>query len=742
MSSTIALSQQAKRPFTVVDDVGLARFGDPYTVQAEALQFSPDGKYFAVWTERGRLDVNRVEDSLRFYRKQDIENLLKLPDDSQPPSPVWVVNRSDKEGPVVKYWRWLADSSGVAFLGRTTAGGERLILADLRKKRVELLASATEAVRSVFIRDTFDVRDESHYIYTVADPGPLRNRQTERQASAIVGTGRSLRELLFPDDWLKWLSRDVRYPVAVVGGNRFEVKRNGKPLVVPGGIALSPDGKWLATVLPVAQVPTSWETLYPPSYPLSPNRIHVGGSAHQYVRINLQSGLEQSLTDAPVSGDVGIYVLRETPSWSNDGQAILLPGTFLKSKQNAPSRPCVAVVDLPSNTVTCVEALKGPTNEKGGVEEGYHFIWDVSFVDGDKHRVRVAFGSRAGEKDFLQATEYQQNQDGTWHVVRHNGVNVIVKESFNEPPRLVASDGQVSRVVWDPNPQLKNVDLGQVSLYKWKDGQGHERIAELYKPSSYKAGQRYPLVIQTHGFVEQLFAPFGALPTAFAATELAAAGIIVLQTGTVGECDSVTPNEGSCYAAGYETVANRLVSEGLADPERIGIIGFSRTCFYVMEMLTKGSLHVKAASITDGYMFTYSQYVLFAERVSGEADSIIGAAPFGEGLQQWLKRSPGFNLDKVTAPLLVVAEGHTSSLLFMWEPYAGLFYLKKPVDLIILDSDEHVPRNPGARMASQGGSVDWFRFWLQDYEDPDPVKAEQYKRWRELRNLQERRGTN
>jgi len=40
-------------------------------------------------------------------------------------------------------------------------------------------------------------------------------------------------------------------------------------------------------------------------------------------------------------------------------------------------------------------------------------------------------------------------------------------------------------------------------------------------------------------------------------------------------------------------------------------------------------------------------------------------------------------------------------------------------------------------MASQGGSVDWFRFWLKDEEDPDPAKADQYRRWRDLRKLQE-----
>jgi hypothetical protein len=49
----------------------------------------------------------------------------------------------------------------------------------------------------------------------------------------------------------------------------------------------------------------------------------------------------------------------------------------------------------------------------------------------------------------------------------------------------------------------------------------------------------------------------------------------------------------------------------------------------------------------------------------------------------------------------------------------------------------HALSNPAQRMVSQGGSVDWFRFWLQDYEDPAAAKAEQYKRWRELRRLQQ-----
>jgi hypothetical protein len=40
-------------------------------------------------------------------------------------------------------------------------------------------------------------------------------------------------------------------------------------------------------------------------------------------------------------------------------------------------------------------------------------------------------------------------------------------------------------------------------------------------------------------------------------------------------------------------------------------------------------------------------------------------------------------------------------------------------------------------LASEQGDVDWFDFWLRGHEDPDPAKAEQYARWREMRKQQE-----
>src|SRR5438132_1376758 len=179
MGSTTASSQQAKKPFTVADEIGLTLFGDLGGGRPE-VHFSPDGNYFAVWTERGLLDLDRVEDSLRFYRSADIETFVKNTAESQPPSPVWVVTRSDREGSIIRNWNWLAESSGVVFVermaGGNPGGNQRLVLADVWKKTVEPLTSEIEVVKA------FDVRDRNHYVYTVADPSPQQKMRDERQA--------------------------------------------------------------------------------------------------------------------------------------------------------------------------------------------------------------------------------------------------------------------------------------------------------------------------------------------------------------------------------------------------------------------------------------------------------------------------------------------------------------------------------------------------------------------------------
>jgi len=60
-----------------------------------------------------------------------------------------------------------------------------------------------------------------------------------------------------------------------------------------------------------------------------------------------------------------------------------------------------------------------------------------------------------------------------------------------------------------------------------------------------------------------------------------------------------------------------------------------------------------------------------------------------------------------------------------------------PTELVIYPDDDHVFLRPLNRYKSMMRHFDWLNFWLLSEEDPDPAKAEQYDRWRELRKQQE-----
>jgi len=78
--------------------------------------------------------------------------------------------------------------------------------------------------------------------------------------------------------------------------------------VVPGSggdLALSSDGRSLVTKLWLPEVPSSWETLYPPPFASSVFRIHAGHQDMHSGRVGVvrsnrsQTGSIQALTNAP-----------------------------------------------------------------------------------------------------------------------------------------------------------------------------------------------------------------------------------------------------------------------------------------------------------------------------------------------------------------------------------------------------------------------------------------------------------
>ena len=97
--------------------------------------------------------------------------------------------------------------------------------------------------------------------------------------------------------------------------------------------------------------------------------------------------------------------------------------------------------------------------------------------------------------------------------------------------------------------------------------------------------------------------------------------------------------------------------------------------------------------------------------------------------------SLGLNADKVTAPILIqVSDNEAQRSRFN---YVYLQEASKPVEKYVFRDEHHIKWHPRNKKAVAVRAVDWMKFWLKGEEDYDPAKADQYKRWRELRKLHE-----
>ena len=520
-------------------------------------------------------------------------------------------------------------------------------------------------------------------------------------------------------------------------------------------LALSPDQDSLITIAPVDKIPPEWADYQPRSgyefLKLTPDNKAAFEKDNDwkpsvFVRVDLRTGIAVPILDAPAARSLAYIFAPVKITWSADSRRLLLSNTFLpignafgselSARKNSPG---VAIVDLVNGTLQPIKYLAPP----GAGEVPDHRLSDIVW---NQTTNQVQFEYASPDNACVATHETYRLDAAGW--VKSDSVDLspqdfelLVDQDLNQPPVLAACSpgtGGVA-IVWDPNPQLKSVGLGTASIYRWKDAEGNARAGILVLPPDYEQGKRYPLVLQTHGYEPKRFFADGRYTTGSGGRALASRGIIVLQMDQP-EPYFGTPKEGPFQTEGFRSAIRQLMADGLVDPHRVGVIGFSYTVFHVLYAITQAPDLFTAASITGGNDLSYWLYLTWTDIPYAQkwAEGTYGVKPFGkEGLLRWAESAPGFNLDRVTAPLMISCF-EKGTLVASWDIYGGLRTLDKPVELQWLKKENapHVLVQPRHRYLSQDGAVDWFDFWLNGHEDSDPVKRDQYARWRRLRTLQ------
>jgi dipeptidyl aminopeptidase/acylaminoacyl peptidase len=714
----IKVAAARKRPLTVADTIRTLRIAGPfpdsqYSPASDFAVFSPTGKCFVLSVSTGNLDRNTNDYSLLLFRTGDLPN-------ARPRILATLSSSSNRAG--ISEIRWAKDGDTLYFLGSSAREATQLYSVQSSSGELTQLTHHSTSLES------YAVSENGSIVYAaelpqinVITPRVLRygfQVTTENLADLVGGQiSRSDSELF----------------VKKRASGTVQRLRTIDPLDSGvNDLYLSPNGRYLVVKTDATNIPPSWRE-YEDVNIQAALRVKPGrGSASRilhYELVNTRTGISEVLLAAPAT------YLSSDVLWAPDSRSLLLCGTYLPITVDNP-----LAFQLRRSSRFVVE-IRLPARGFTEITEG-----DLRPVHWDAKTNVVQFYARQNQArttDSPREIYYQKTVSG-WTRLTNDSARadraipeIAVEQGLNLPPRIAVVDPKTNRKIpfWNLNPQFDELIFGKVEEIRWRDGNGDSLKGGLYLPPDYDPEKRYPLVIQTHGFDPDAFSMSGYYTTGFAAEPLACRGIVVLQLDDIFYDSLQTSGEAERAMTAYESAVHYLTQMGIVDPARVGIIGFSRTSFYVKYTLTHSTTHFAAAIVCDGFDAGYFQYLLFSNSIpfrDSEVDIVNGAPPFGVGISMWLKRSPGFLLDKVHTPVLIQAIGPIS-LLGEWEWFSGLRRLEKPVDLVYLPTGTHVLVKPWDRMVSQGGSVDWFCFWLKGEEDSDSEKAEQYAGWRTLR---------
>lgn len=736
----------------------MARFAGverEYLDKSDNILYSPDAKKFSVLVRRGRVSKNTNEFTLWVYRVADISGLLSGAKTCPSPCAVEAARlQSASNVEAIRQVRWSDDSRTLFFLGESDNGVAQLYrydpegdsLAQLTRQAAGIIGYAANSKVTVY-----------------SSPVPIELSPEEKllaSAAFIIPDDMSAYELLDPCATEQWYApRPLATFVQRSGEGEKPIRVSEKPRSIGTSTLrywLSPDGRRAITLRQPDSIPNEWERyqVHPkfPQYRMKATAAGgaIGGTVWQYELVDLERGAIAPILNAPV----GIPYFSRVPfdvTWSPDGNKAILGNTYLPldgrdeaARKRRELSPAIAVFDMRDSSVSDIAFIGPPGDRTNSVRS---FTWDIG-----GRGVRIVYGRN---EDDSSATCYRDDdkQEGGWPPVPCTSLEfpeaapgspvISVVEGPNESPKLMARDARSGRsvVLMDPNPEFRSFKFGRAEEIRWKDKIGHEWHGMLVRPPDYDPGRRYPLVLQTHGDSKHLrqFLVDGPASTLFAAQALASRGMVVLQV-----VDSF-PKAGIAKEAphnmrGYEAAIDLLSKQGVIDRERVGIIGWSRTTWYVGYALTHSKYPFKAAAVGEGIDQGYWQFLMRVgdgSLVEGQAEALAanGGYPFGKGLSGWAEESVGFNADRISAPLLIDVYNPFSAFV-QWEMYAVLKSLKKPVEMSVMRDGAHSRIKPMHRLVSQGQSVDWFDFWLNGHEDADPGKVVQYQRWRHLRELQ------
>lgn len=306
-----------------------------------------------------------------------------------------------------------------------------------------------------------------------------------------------------------------------------------------------------------------------------------------------------------------------------------------------------------------------------------------------------------------------------------NGSYAYRKQSFSLSPVVVFCSAGQRKIVYESNVSKKEFKQGFSKMTTYQS-QGKELPAAVFYPSDYDRDVRYPVIVhiyeglsrELHKYVNPSFKNSEGFNVANATAE----GYVVVMPDLLYRMN----DPGISSSQSLLDLVEYLIKLGIADKERIGLIGHSFGGYETLFAMTKTDVFATAiagsgfADIVFDY-HTMSTYMQRPEMWRYQGLQFRMNASFHANPDAYLRNSPIIYAGNVKKPILLYSGKNDTnvppeqSMAF----YLALRRIGTPTTMLLYPDEQHVILKEENQMDLTQKIKAWFNHYLKDQKPAD-----------------------